>query len=171
MSGTLEQIEIRTPCPMDWDLMDGNDRVRFCDRCKKNVYNIVSMTEAEAVALIDNAGEEICGRIFRRDDGTVVTSDCPPRQNSPLANRKRPLQFSMAALMMLVTFSAGLAASAPWIGAKVQPLIDRYFSPTHGKGVPIGGAMAMGDMVAPMPPTQNLPQVIQGEVSGIKAPL
>ena len=35
MSGILEQIEIRTPCPMDWDLMDGNDRVRFCDRCKK----------------------------------------------------------------------------------------------------------------------------------------
>jgi hypothetical protein len=40
MSGILERIEIRTPCPMDWDLMDGNDRVRFCDRCKKNVYKV-----------------------------------------------------------------------------------------------------------------------------------
>ncbi len=167
MSGTLEQIEIRTPCPMDWDLMDGNDRVRFCDRCKKNVYNIVAMTEAEAVALIDNAGEEICGRIFRRDDGTVVTSDCPPRSSSPLAVRKKPLQFSMAALMVLVTFSAGLAASAPWIGSKVQPLIDRFFPAVHGNDSPIGGAMVMGD-VAPMPPAQKPLPVIQGKILALE---
>ena len=143
MSGILERIEIRTPCPMDWDLMDGNDRVRFCDRCKKN-------------------GEKICGRIFRREDGTVVTADCPPRQNSQITARKNPIQFSMAALMMLVTFSAGLAASAPWIGAKIQPLIEQIFPPDNGM-------MVMGDMVAPMAAPiaapQNIPAVIQGELS------
>ncbi len=57
MSGILEQIEIRTPCAMDGDLMDGNDRVRFCDRCKKNVYNIAAMIKTVAVLLIDGAGE------------------------------------------------------------------------------------------------------------------
>lgn len=162
MSGILEQIEIRTPCPMDWDLMDGNDRVRFCDRCKKNVYNIAAMTKTEAVLLIDGAGEKICGRIFRREDGTVVTADCPPRQNSQITARKNPIQFSMAALMMLVTFSAGLAASAPWIGAKIQPLIEQIFPPDNGM-------MVMGDMVAPMAAPiaapQNIPAVIQGELS------
>ncbi len=170
MSGTLEQIEIRTPCPMDWDLMDGNDRVRFCDRCKKNVYNIVAMTEMEAVALIDSAGEEICGRIFRRDDGTIVTADCPPRQNSPLAIGKNPLQFSMASLMMLVTLSAGLAASAPWIGGKVQPLFDRLFPTELGGSRPIAGALEMGDMIAQPPAPQNVLPVIQGEIAVFEDP-
>ena len=126
MSRTLDRVEIRTPCPMDWDLMEGNDQVRFCGRCKKNVFNIKAMTEAEAVSLFEDSGEQVCARIYRRDDGTVVTSDCPPRSNSPLAGRRKPLQFSMAFLMVLVTFSAGLAASAPWIGTKIQPLIERF---------------------------------------------
>ena len=171
MSRTLDRVEIRTPCPMDWDLMEGNDQVRFCGRCKKNVFNIKAMTEAEAVSLFEDSGEKVCARIYRRDDGTVVTSDCPPRSNSPLAGKRTSLQFSMAFLMVLVTFSAGLAASATWIGTKIQPLIERFFPTAPGNAIPMGGAMAMGDMVAPMPPVQNPLPVIQGKVMTLEEPL
>ena len=40
----LNQINIPTPCPMDWDGMSGNDRMRFCDFCGKHVYNFAAMT-------------------------------------------------------------------------------------------------------------------------------
>ena len=32
--------------------MTGDDRVRFCDRCRKNVYNLSSLTREQAEALV-----------------------------------------------------------------------------------------------------------------------
>ena len=73
----LSDLVIDTPCPMDWHRMDGDDRKRFCSRCEKHVYNIAEMTEQEALQLIGNGERAICARIFRRPDGTIVTSQCP----------------------------------------------------------------------------------------------
>jgi hypothetical protein len=57
--------------------MDGDDRVRFCDECELNVYNLVSMTEAEALELIAESEGRPCVRMYQREDGTVITRDCP----------------------------------------------------------------------------------------------
>jgi hypothetical protein len=35
------------------------------------------MTEAEANELLAHRGERLCGRIYRRADGTILTRDCP----------------------------------------------------------------------------------------------
>src|SRR5262249_1274225 len=63
-----------------WDKMIGDERTRFCQECKQNVYNVSGMTGAEAEAFLAQAVEnraDICVRFFRRKDGTVLTSDCP----------------------------------------------------------------------------------------------
>jgi len=149
---SLDQVSIKTPCQMDWDLMasrddSGEDRIRFCRRCKKNVYNLSGMNESAAMRLLDS-NEPICARIFRRPDGTIVTSACPSPTPLDVSGRKR-FQFSLAALIVLVTASAGVAASAPWIGEKIRPLWDRL---TRKPAQPPITAPMMGEvMITPAP--------------------
>jgi hypothetical protein len=71
------KIQIAKPCPARWEDMGGDDRSRYCDLCKKNVYNISAMPAAEATALIQAANGRMCVRICQRADGTVLTEDCP----------------------------------------------------------------------------------------------
>lgn len=57
--------------------MSGNDRVRFCDHCQLNVYNISELTQLETESLIASTEGRLCARLFHREDGTIITSDCP----------------------------------------------------------------------------------------------
>jgi Carboxypeptidase regulatory-like domain len=74
---TLDALRIATPCPIGWEQMKGNERVRFCGHCQLNVYNIAALSVAEAESLIASSEGRICARLFRRADGTVLTRDCP----------------------------------------------------------------------------------------------
>ena len=84
----LDDIRIATPCDASWDEMPGDDRVRSCSACSRSVYNIAAMTSAEVAALIAGREGRVCGRIFRRADGTVLTSDCGA-ESAPAAPRRR----------------------------------------------------------------------------------
>jgi hypothetical protein len=55
--------------------MAGDDRVRFCSECRKNVYNLSAMTGVEAEALLIRHEGQICKRFYRREDGAVLTAD------------------------------------------------------------------------------------------------
>jgi hypothetical protein len=73
----LDNLEVATPCNAAWDDMRGDERVRFCALCEKNVYNLSSLARDEAEALVREKEGKLCVRFFRRDDGTVLTADCP----------------------------------------------------------------------------------------------
>jgi hypothetical protein len=73
----LNNIKIASPCSANWDEMLGNERKRFCGECKLNVYNLSGMSKVEAENLIMNSEGRLCVRFFRRQDGTVLTQDCP----------------------------------------------------------------------------------------------
>jgi hypothetical protein len=70
----LDDLQIATPCPMKWNDMRGDERKRFCGRCKLHVYNLSEMAKAEATALVSAGG--VCVTMRRRADGTVITNDC-----------------------------------------------------------------------------------------------
>lgn len=77
---TLEGVRIASPCSVRWDDMLGDGRVRHCGQCEKNVFNISGMSRADAESLIHErveAGEELCLRLYKRSDGTILTDDCP----------------------------------------------------------------------------------------------
>ncbi|MBN8550266.1 MAG: hypothetical protein J0M12_13185 [Deltaproteobacteria bacterium] len=74
-SSLLSRIVVETPCREDWNSMCGDERLRHCGRCKKNVYNLSELTEPEAIELL-SSGKAICMRLFRRPDGTVLTKEC-----------------------------------------------------------------------------------------------
>jgi hypothetical protein len=72
----LDDIRIATPCSESWDGMVGTEQVRFCGGCMKNVYNLSAMTRDEAEAVIREKEGDLCARLYRRKDGTVITADC-----------------------------------------------------------------------------------------------
>jgi hypothetical protein len=74
---TLDHLRIATPCPVSWEEMTGDSRVRFCDHCRLSVYNISELSRNEAEKLLASSEGRLCTRLFRRADGTILTKDCP----------------------------------------------------------------------------------------------
>jgi hypothetical protein len=72
----LPNIRVASPCPADWNQMTGDDRMRACAQCNKNVYNLSNMTRDEAEALIVAKEGKLCVRYFQRKDGTILLKDC-----------------------------------------------------------------------------------------------
>ncbi len=73
----LNNIRVASPCSADWNKMPGDDRVRYCQACNLNVYNLPAFTENEIRELVANRQGRLCGRLYQRHDGTVLTQNCP----------------------------------------------------------------------------------------------
>jgi hypothetical protein len=73
----LDSLRIASPCSESWDAMVGDERVRFCCRCEKNVYNLSAMSREEAAQVVRDREGELCARMYQRADGTLMTQDCP----------------------------------------------------------------------------------------------
>ena len=106
----LNQARVASPCDVAWESMTGDERVRHCAQCRKNVYDLSSLTALEALALIQAQEGGVCVRFWRRQDGTVLTADCPVGVRR--ARRRRMQQVARAAAAML-TLALGAAASRP----------------------------------------------------------
>jgi hypothetical protein len=72
----LDNIRIASPCTADWNTMTGDERVRHCGSCKKDVFNLSSMRRDEAEALIREKNGDLCARYYQRGDGTIILADC-----------------------------------------------------------------------------------------------
>jgi hypothetical protein len=83
--------------------MTGDDRVRFCDHCNLNVFNISELSRSEAEKLIASTEGRLCARLFRRADGTVLTKDCPVGLR---ALRRRVAKRTAAIFAAIVSLSA-----------------------------------------------------------------
>src|SRR6516162_4921030 len=73
----INGIRITSPCPASWGQMVGDDRVRHCSICKQRVFDLSTMTAAEVASFLGAHDEDVCVRLYRRHDGTVMTRDCP----------------------------------------------------------------------------------------------
>ena len=74
----LENVKVAAPCEASWADMEGDTDVRFCKSCEKNVFNLSMMSREEAESVLSaGSGKDICVRLYRRTDGTVLTQDCP----------------------------------------------------------------------------------------------
>jgi hypothetical protein len=105
----LSHVRIAAPCPADWERMRGNERVRFCDRCSMNVYNLSNMTKKDAEALILSAEGRLCVRYYHRPDGSILTGNCPVGLR---ALKRRVSGFSRAVVTSVLSFFAGMAVLA-----------------------------------------------------------
>lgn len=96
----LENVTVAAPCEVSWADMQGDTDVRFCGECRQNVYNLSMMSREEAEAALVSAKESgMCVRLFRRDDGTVLTRDCPVGQGRQRRFWKRSRGIAAAGLL------------------------------------------------------------------------
>lgn len=101
----LDQVRVAAPCNVDWDTMFGNERVRFCGRCQLNVYNLSEMSKLEAEQLIGRSEGRLCVRYYQRNDGSILTQNCPVGLR---AVKRRVSLVARAIVSALVTFFAGI---------------------------------------------------------------
>ena len=121
------KLKVASPCHESWERMQGDDRVRHCAECDLNVYNISAMTQAEAMELVSTHEGRLCGRLYRRPDGTVITKDCPT--GARIVIKCRVSRIAGAALA--ASMSVGLAAAQ---NAKVKktPIKTEAQQKAHG---------------------------------------
>lgn len=112
----LENIKVASPCSADWNEMIGDNRKRFCGECKLNVYNLSGMTKPEAEELISNAEGRLCVRFYKREDGTILTEDCPVGW----AAFKKRVSKTAAAFASLIFGVIGGLGFASFFGQKQQ---------------------------------------------------
>lgn len=104
----LDEVSVAAPCPAKWDDMVGDDRVRLCAGCSQNVYNISEMSIKEAeLFLSENSGSK-CLRLYRRNDGTLITKDCPIGRKI-IDGFKRRIGFAAAAFITVFNAAVSFA--------------------------------------------------------------
>ncbi|HJQ40892.1 MAG TPA: carboxypeptidase-like regulatory domain-containing protein [Thermoanaerobaculia bacterium] len=107
----LNRVRIATPCPATWERMAGDDRVRHCTLCELNVYNFAAMTRDEVNELLVRTEGRVCARLYRRADGTVLTSDCPSGLSAVRHTLSRWSSATMAALLGVAALFSGCATA------------------------------------------------------------
>jgi hypothetical protein len=117
----LEDVRIAAPCQARWEDMKGDDRVRFCGQCEKNVFNLSAMPRAEAEALLRERSGEMCVRLYKRTDGTVLTADCPVG-----VRRRGRRRLAMAAVGsgLMAAATAAFGATTVVQGEPLRPTVD-----------------------------------------------
>jgi hypothetical protein len=93
----LARIRVATPCRADWNQMTGDERVRHCAQCKKDVFNLSDMRREQAERLIIEKNGDLCARYYQRQDGTILLADC----SVGLAQKKKTKVAAAGALALL----------------------------------------------------------------------
>jgi hypothetical protein len=153
----LDDVSIAAPCRASWEQMVGDDHVRFCGQCEKNVYNLSSLPREEAEALLAAKEGKMCVRLYKREDGTVLTNDC-----SVGVKKRRRRRAALAAV------GGSLMAAAAAIGLESRATMGEPMPATMGSAVVMMGDPAPPTTVATTPTGDPPGQWVAG---GISAPV
>jgi hypothetical protein len=128
----LENLRVASPCRADWAKMAGDERMRHCGDCKKDVFNVSEMTRDEAQALLVERTGSLCVRYFQRHDGTILLADCTVGQKR--ARRRKLVVIAGAAAML--AGGAAVALTSRSDPAPPQPVMGTV--PMHYVEVELG---------------------------------
>ncbi len=153
----LDTIQIASPCPANWDEMEGDDKSRFCKLCSLNVYNISSLTSEDAEQFLQErmfSGERVCVSLYRRPDGTVITEDCPVGLRKLRAAARRVKSVAAAIVALTISALTGVRAQQP---GKDAPVPTRG-EPTVAVPPQKDRERFMGDIATPITPGCAMPR-------------
>ncbi len=112
-----------SPCSSKWDEMVGSERTRYCAGCNSNVHNFLMMTEGEIQALLAKTEGRLCGRFYRRPDGTMLAQNGPPRFGWAVRRGTRVAGAALAGIMSVLhpTLASSLFKETSAL-LQIQPL-------------------------------------------------
>ena len=122
----LPTISIGRPCNSAWELMEGDDRVRHCTNCDKDVYSSMGLSRAQILEFITRR-EGVCMRLYRRPDGTIVTGECADLR---AAVRPRLVRGGLFNLALWLLGIIGMSVAALGLVAERKGL---FTSADHGE--------------------------------------
>jgi len=122
----LGSVRVASPCKASWDKMEGDERVRHCEACRHNVYNLSGMTRAEAETLVAGAEGRLCVRFYRRPDGTMLTTDCPVGVSAVRKRMATTLACAAAMFISLYSYASNLGRRQPIDSTDQAPAITAY---------------------------------------------
>jgi hypothetical protein len=163
----LPNLRVATPCTADWSQMTGDDRVRHCATCDKDVFNLSAMTRDDAEALLLERAGNLCARYYQRKDGTILLADCAVGISQ---RRKRRVIAAGAAALL-----AGGGAAAWWANHK-QPTVTMGsvgFADTENVRMTVHAeALENAPPPAPEPPPQVAPdEEVHATMGAVAIPL
>ena len=137
----LDGVRIASPCSADWDAMYGDERRRFCSECGLNVYNLSAMSKQEAESLLLTAEGRVCVRLYRRRDGSVMTSDCPV---GSAALKRKTIRVASAVVSGVFTLLTGLGMARLLEGSSIdlRPTPPRKERKEQPPKISFGGAVS-----------------------------
>lgn len=98
----LDRLDVKTPCEESWGEMSGNDEVRFCSHCSKNVHDLSSMTQARAEKLVKESNGQLCVRYAKDNSGKVITASSRQTQ---IRRQATAAAGALTASLMLSSFA------------------------------------------------------------------
>lgn len=145
----LDDLRVASPCPADWAEMSGTEQVRFCDQCQKHVYDLTVMSPEEVVEVIEATEGKFCGRLYQRQDGRVLTDDCP-------VGLARVLQKARRRGYQAAALAVGLMASA----AALLLHGDRQSPKVFGPDTPVTRVIEAIEVRTPPEPPEPPPPLM-----------
>lgn len=132
----LDRVKVNESCREDWDAMQGNDQVRFCSHCAKDVHNLSAMTRAEAETLIRKSNGRLCVRFVRRADASIATRTMPSKRlnDSPAARASRLAAGAFTAVLAVTSPSAAQTSPAPHQPITAEAIYNHTDKPQIGSG-------------------------------------
>lgn len=108
------QLKVISPCEASWEEMDGNHQKRHCGSCNKHVFDFAHMAPKQVEAMVSAKKGNLCARITRDANGTLVTlPDAPVVESVALSARRRGSPFAGAMVSALLSLSVPTAAILP----------------------------------------------------------
>jgi hypothetical protein len=147
----LGSWKVASPCTASWESMRGDDQVRFCGHCSKNVYNLSAMSRSDAEALLRRTEGRVCTHFYRRLDGTILTADCPVGLRAKAARFRRRASVALAGMFGIA--SAALAQAPQTQAPLIQVETDAKAVLSGVVKDPTGAALANALVVALNPKT------------------
>ena len=170
----LNNIKVASPCSADWNEMLGDARKRFCGECKLNVYNLSEMSKQDAEQLLIQSEGRLCVRFYQRNDGTVITQDCPVGWKA-FKQRVSKVSAAVASLIIGIVSSLGITTainqsnSGKYLSILTTPTPIRLMGAIAPRSTPTPKPTAtpkaspsprviMGDVAEPPPTPKNTPK-------------
>ena len=75
----LRLVQVQKPCHEDWNGMSGDEKIRFCSKCREHVHNLSEMTPKEAKSCLDGAEGRICVRYELDEKGRIKHRSSMPK--------------------------------------------------------------------------------------------
>lgn len=148
-SDSLDRLAVASPCSEEWEGMAGDERRRFCGRCRRDVLDFSRLTEREIQSHLEASGGRLCARVTRKGGRFVHLPPAPPSLLSPRSAERRVSP--LAATVVTALLAAGLGAARAGAAAEAKPAAPAS-APEEARGEPASSASSASSASVPALP-------------------